>query len=171
MFRFLLSDEGQRISAEETPLLPLVPTQEPASDIERMIRDQRGSFLPIRLTLGLLTFLDVLKKQQFCPLGTLPLAALPGPRGKRARLVAGNRQVPATQIGTVNRLSGAGGKQFTRTQPRLPGSLKMLECLAPLASDLFPQETRKLGRNSCNRHCRPFCSGWTAQISRYRCRP
>ncbi|MCV2867459.1 extracellular solute-binding protein [Defluviimonas sp. WL0002] len=62
---FLLSKEGQRIIAEETPLLPLIPSQVPHSQIERHIRDTRGTFLPIRLTPGLLTFLDALKREEF----------------------------------------------------------------------------------------------------------
>ena len=62
---FLLSEAGQRIIAEETPLLPLVPTEAPVTRIERMIAARRGTFLPIRLTPGLLTFLDGLKKEEF----------------------------------------------------------------------------------------------------------
>ncbi|GGB62101.1 hypothetical protein GCM10011316_37580 [Roseibium aquae] len=63
--RFLLSEEGQRIISEQTPLLPLLPVANPKSAIEREIENRRGTFLPIRLTPGLLTFLDDLKKQDF----------------------------------------------------------------------------------------------------------
>jgi len=62
---FLLSDEGQRILAVRTPLVPLILPEVPATPFERHIRDARGTFLPIRLTPGLLTFLDALKREEF----------------------------------------------------------------------------------------------------------
>ncbi|WP_242509465.1 extracellular solute-binding protein [Rhodovulum imhoffii] len=62
---FLLSEDGQRIILKDTPLLPLTPAPEPTSSFERQIRDQRGAFLPIRLTPGLLTYLDDLKRREF----------------------------------------------------------------------------------------------------------
>jgi two-component system sensor histidine kinase TctE len=62
---FLLSPEGQRIIAEQTPLLPLIQSDTPSSQTERLIRYRLGTFLPIRLTPGLLTHLDDLKRQDF----------------------------------------------------------------------------------------------------------
>lgn len=62
---FLLSEEGQRIITEQTPLLPLFQAQNPASQIERQMQESRGTFLPIRLTPGLLTWLDALKREEF----------------------------------------------------------------------------------------------------------
>ena len=62
---FLLSAEGQRIIAESTPLLPLIQTQSPTSQIAKLIQDHIGTFLTIRLTPSLLTHLDDLKRQNF----------------------------------------------------------------------------------------------------------
>ena len=62
---FLLSREGQRIIAEQTPLLPLIQEQIPDSLIGREIQARIGTFLPIRLTPGLLTYLDALKRNDF----------------------------------------------------------------------------------------------------------
>ena len=62
---FLLSPEGQRIIADKTPLLPLLPEQAPASLIGREIQARVGTFLPIRLSPGLLTYLDGLKQRDF----------------------------------------------------------------------------------------------------------
>lgn len=62
---FLLSEEGQDVIAKQTPLVPLKPLGVPLSSIDLQIEGMRGTFLPIRLTLGLLTFLDDLKKQNF----------------------------------------------------------------------------------------------------------
>ena len=62
---FLLSAEGQAIIADRTPLLPLIQKQPPSSQIEKQIQDRIGTFLPIRLTPSLLTYLDDLKRQDF----------------------------------------------------------------------------------------------------------
>lgn len=62
---FMLSEEGQRVIAEETPLVPIRPGSGAMEPVERLIRNKRGTFLPIRLTPALLTFLDDLKKQAF----------------------------------------------------------------------------------------------------------
>ncbi len=63
--RFLLSEDGQRIIRDETPFLPLIRAQDPASQFEQQIQDRQGTFLPIRLTPGLLTYLDHLKREEF----------------------------------------------------------------------------------------------------------
>lgn len=62
---FLLSQEGQGIVADQTPLLPLIQTRPAASRLERQIQDRIGTFLPIRLTPSLLTHLDDLKRLDF----------------------------------------------------------------------------------------------------------
>ncbi|WP_375258446.1 extracellular solute-binding protein [Citreimonas sp.] len=62
---FLLSEDGQRVLDDRTPLLPLVQTPTPSSQIEQEIRNHLGTFLPIRLTPGLLTHLDELKRKYF----------------------------------------------------------------------------------------------------------
>lgn len=62
---FLLSAEGQKIIEDRTPLLPLVQSQPPTTQIGRQIQDRIGTFLPIRLTPSLLTHLDELKRQGF----------------------------------------------------------------------------------------------------------
>jgi len=75
--RFLLSADGQRIISEQTPLIPLLPLQDPASAVEREIASQRGTFLPIRLTPGLLTFLDELKRRDFLSAWDMSLGYAP----------------------------------------------------------------------------------------------
>ncbi|MDF2232385.1 extracellular solute-binding protein [Albimonas sp. CAU 1670] len=62
---FLLSEEGQRIIAERTILLPVIRSPSPSSQVERQIQNRLGTFLPIRLTPGLLTYLDELKRKDF----------------------------------------------------------------------------------------------------------
>ena len=62
---FILSPDGQAIIAERTPLLPLAQSPEPSTQIGRQINESLGTFLPIRLTPGLLTYLDALKRQEF----------------------------------------------------------------------------------------------------------
>ncbi|PWE31887.1 hypothetical protein C4N9_02490 [Pararhodobacter marinus] len=62
---FLLSREGQGILADRTPLLPLIPTRAPGTQIERQVRNHIGTFLPVRLTPGLLTYLDEIKRRDF----------------------------------------------------------------------------------------------------------
>lgn len=62
---FLLSQDGQETIARRTPLPPLSPVGPPWTTIGRLIVEKRGTFLPIRLTPGLLTFLDGLKRQDF----------------------------------------------------------------------------------------------------------
>ena len=70
---FLLSREGQRIIAEKTPLLPLVQDRDPTSRIGQEIEARLGTFLPIRLTPGLLTYLDDLKRRNFLEAWTTSL--------------------------------------------------------------------------------------------------
>lgn len=74
---FLLSGEGQTILARKTPLIPIRPTGLALSAIDRQIDAMQGTFLPIRLTLGLLTFLDDLKKQDFLAAWDTSMAADP----------------------------------------------------------------------------------------------
>ncbi|PYE84850.1 sensor histidine kinase [Pseudoroseicyclus aestuarii] len=62
---FLLSREGQGIIAEQTPLIPLSPEQAIPPPIGPEMRARSGTFLPIRLTPGLLTYLDALKQRDF----------------------------------------------------------------------------------------------------------
>lgn len=62
---FLLSEDGQRVIADQTPFLPLIQTRAPSTQLERQVRDHIGTFLPIRLTPGLLTYLDDLKRRDF----------------------------------------------------------------------------------------------------------
>lgn len=62
---FLLSPAGQEVIAEETPLIPLAPAAAPGSDIAERIAGKQGTFLPIRLNPGLLTYLDKLKQRDF----------------------------------------------------------------------------------------------------------
>lgn len=63
--RFLTSDSGQRVIATQSQLLPILPVMEVESAALSRLRAQEGSFLPIRLGLGLLTYLDTLKKTNF----------------------------------------------------------------------------------------------------------
>lgn len=74
---FLLSDRGQRAIAEQTPLVPIRPKGPATTDIERLIEENRGTFLPIKLTPALLTFLDGLKKQDFLSVWDMSLIAWP----------------------------------------------------------------------------------------------
>lgn len=62
---FLLSQEGQRLIAEHTVLIPLAPQAQGASPGEAPLAAATGSFLPIRLGPGLLTFLDEIKRTEF----------------------------------------------------------------------------------------------------------
>ncbi len=61
---FLLT-EGQTILAQESDLIPLVPTANTSAVGHFDLRDFAGSFLPIKLGPGLLTFLDAHKKADF----------------------------------------------------------------------------------------------------------
>jgi two-component system sensor histidine kinase TctE len=74
---FLLSERGQRAIAEQTPLIPIRSKGPARTEIERLIEENRGTFLPIKLTPALLTFLDVLKKQAFLSVWDTSLARLP----------------------------------------------------------------------------------------------
>ncbi|KGJ03547.1 histidine kinase [Paracoccus halophilus] len=61
---FLLSRKGQRLVAE-SQLLPILPVPGTESEPVARLRQQTGTFLPIRLGPGLLTYLDDLKRQRF----------------------------------------------------------------------------------------------------------
>lgn len=61
---FLLT-EGQTILAQESDLIPLFPTANSPAGGHFDLRDFAGSFLPIKLGPGLLTFLDARKKADF----------------------------------------------------------------------------------------------------------
>ena len=74
---FLLSPEGQRILAERTPLIPLTAPPGVRTPILEEIEGKRGAFLPIRLNLGLLTFLDRLKRDAFLSAWIASLQSLP----------------------------------------------------------------------------------------------
>lgn len=63
--RFLLSESGQRVIATQSQLLPILPVTDIDTWALRQVRAQGGSFLPIRLGPGLLTYLDALKKNNF----------------------------------------------------------------------------------------------------------
>ena len=62
---FLLSQEGQALIESGTALIPLEPVSEPHSPIAGLLASKSGSFLPIRLGPGLLTFLDEIKRREF----------------------------------------------------------------------------------------------------------
>lgn len=74
---FILSDEGQRTIATQTPLIPVRPDGTIRSTIDRLIHEKRGTFLPIRLTPALLTYLDALKKKDFLSAWDISIMALP----------------------------------------------------------------------------------------------
>ncbi|WP_303441601.1 extracellular solute-binding protein [Salipiger sp. 1_MG-2023] len=61
---FLLSPEGQSLIDRDTPLIPIAAAGAPLTDSARLLRASSGSFLPIRLGPGLLTFLDRLKREE-----------------------------------------------------------------------------------------------------------
>lgn len=61
---FLLT-EGQTVLARESELIPLLPTADTFAAGHFDLRDFAGSFLPIKLGPGLLTFLDARKKAEF----------------------------------------------------------------------------------------------------------
>ncbi len=63
--RFLLSQEGQRLIATRSQLLPILPMPDVNTMPLRRLRAYEGSFLPIRLGPGLLTYLDDLKRRRF----------------------------------------------------------------------------------------------------------
>lgn len=62
---FLLSDEGQRLIAEDSQLLPIRPVPGVETPALALLRKFEGSFLPIRLGPGLLTYLDGVKRERF----------------------------------------------------------------------------------------------------------
>ncbi|MBU2957994.1 sensor histidine kinase N-terminal domain-containing protein [Paracoccus sp. C2R09] len=62
---FLLSEEGQHVIETRSVLIPLDPITRPRSPIGQLLRQNRGSFLSIRLGPGLLTFLDRIKRADF----------------------------------------------------------------------------------------------------------
>ncbi|WOI57966.1 extracellular solute-binding protein [Palleronia sp. LCG004] len=61
---FLLSDAGQFLLGQETPLIPIRPASVTVPVIGRP-SEPSGNFLPIRLGPSLLTYLDPLKRQDF----------------------------------------------------------------------------------------------------------
>lgn len=64
---YLLSPEGQKAIAEESGLLPIDPTYlplSPAHDVPSISQDT-GRFVPIHLSVGLLTHLDNMKRETF----------------------------------------------------------------------------------------------------------
>jgi two-component system sensor histidine kinase TctE len=63
--RFLLSEDGQRVIATQSQLIPILPVVDVDTRVLSRLRAQGGSFLPIRLGPGLLTYLDILKKNNF----------------------------------------------------------------------------------------------------------
>ena len=74
---FLLSAEGRRVLAERTPLIPIDAPPGLRTPILAEIEGKRGAFLPIRLNLGLLTFLDRLKRDSVLSAWTASLQSLP----------------------------------------------------------------------------------------------
>ena len=62
---FLLSEDGQRLIATRSQLLPIRQVADIETPALEQLRAQEGSFLPIRLGPGLLTYLDPLKKENF----------------------------------------------------------------------------------------------------------
>ncbi|WP_404404668.1 extracellular solute-binding protein [Pelagibacterium halotolerans] len=64
---YLLSPEGQRAIAEESGLLPIDPAYLPLSPAREVpsISQDTGRFVPIRLSVGLLTYLDRMKRESF----------------------------------------------------------------------------------------------------------
>lgn len=62
---FLLSEEGQRVIATKSQLLPIRPLVTISTPPLERLREQVGNFLPIRFGPGLLTYLDPLKKERF----------------------------------------------------------------------------------------------------------
>lgn len=63
--RFLISEDGQRVIATQSQLLPILPVTDVENWALSQLRAQDGSLLPIRLGPGLLTYLDTLKKSNF----------------------------------------------------------------------------------------------------------
>jgi len=63
--RFLLSDTGQRVIATRSQLFPILPVADVETWALTQLRAQAGTFLPIRLGPGLLTYLDRLKNKNF----------------------------------------------------------------------------------------------------------
>lgn len=61
---FLLSDRGQRVIEFDTPLIAIRPQNETSITSLPVSRDDT-SFVPIRLGVGLLTFLDSIKRENF----------------------------------------------------------------------------------------------------------
>ena len=74
---FLLSSDGQRVLTDRTPLVPLDAVQGARTPVLAQIADRPGAFLPIRLNLGLLTFLDRLKRDAFLSAWTASLQSVP----------------------------------------------------------------------------------------------
>ncbi len=74
---FLLSEDGQRLIATRSQLLPIRPVTDIDTWALQQVRAQAGSFLPIRLGPGLLTYLDALKKENFLAGWEASVRALP----------------------------------------------------------------------------------------------
>ena len=62
---FLVSAEGQRAIAEDSALLPIDRTALAGTEAGAALERLDGSWLPIRLSTGLLTYLDTLKRARF----------------------------------------------------------------------------------------------------------
>ncbi len=62
---FLLSEDGQRVMATKSQLLPIRPVADIETWALRQMRAHVGSYLPIRLGPGLLTYLDRRKREGF----------------------------------------------------------------------------------------------------------
>lgn len=63
--RFLISEDGQKVIATESQLIPILEVAKTDSWAFAQLQPQEGSFLPIRFGPGLLTYLDKLKKNNF----------------------------------------------------------------------------------------------------------
>ncbi len=64
---FLLSDAGQAVISEKSGLLPISETYLRTNEAsgENVLSIDSGRFVPIRLSIGLLTYLDQMKRQKF----------------------------------------------------------------------------------------------------------
>lgn len=64
---FLLSDAGQSVISEKSGLLPISETYLRTNEAsgENVLSIDSGRFVPIRLSIGLLTYLDQMKRQKF----------------------------------------------------------------------------------------------------------
>ncbi|TDQ67116.1 two-component system sensor histidine kinase TctE [Maritalea mobilis] len=65
--QFLLSDAGQSVISEKSGLLPISETylRTNEASAENVLSIDSGRFVPIRLSIGLLTYLDQMKREKF----------------------------------------------------------------------------------------------------------